>query len=371
MGVFSHMLDRLKAGKVENIMVHGLRGVGKTVLMRRLARQCVDAGFFPIVNLHYDASHCNPQTFMETFQYDVGKAVETKSKAERTKKKIRAAGEYLMSGKVEVPGVVAYELARDYQPRVPLNAQIESCVDNAWKIFQKSGYCGIVFLMDEFHTVKNIKSNNWSVLGALIAAFDSLQGNGKPLSLILCGLPALVANVKIARSYSERMFGSMEISNLDSDAARNAVREPLKDTRWSFSDDVISSVIDDTCGYPYFVQFFASEIVERAPTSRVGLDDYNKLRKPIVQKLGRDFFSQRMAGLTDTRKRILAAMASSDEKDACFAGICRKANLSKGAVSSHLKRLEEKGIIYKHQRGLYKFAVPLFENYILDNAQPS
>lgn len=364
---FSRALERVKDGKVENTLVHGLRGTGKTVLLRRFARQCADGGLCPVVNLQYDASHCSPETFMKTFQHDIEKAAEASSRTESAKKKIRTAGEYLMSGKVEVPGVAAYELARGYQSRVPLNAQIEGRVDDVWRRLQKSGAEGVVFLMDEFHAVKNVQSNNWAVLSALIAAFDTLQSNGRPLSLVLCGLPALVANVKEARSYSERMFRSMEISSLGDDDARSAVLEPLIDTRWSFSDDVVSAIVDDAGGYPYFIQFFASEVVERASEPRVGLDEYGKLREAIIRKLGRDFFSQRISALTDPQRKILVAMASSGGKDACFSDICKKMNTSKGAVSSHLKRLEEKSAVYKHQRGLYKFATPMLKDYVLDN----
>lgn len=365
-GVFAHLLQRLKAGKVENVMVHGLRGVGKTVLWRRFSRMCGSDGFLPVTGMNYDSSRCDPALFIKSFRHGVESAVAA-IKIEGVGEKIKSAGEYLKPKSIGIPGVISYEPLYDQRSSAPLDAEIKSCVTQGLERAQKNGIGGLVAMMDEFHTVKDVKANGWNVLGSLIAAFNELQQEGLHVSLVLCGLPPMVANVKNARSYSERMFGSMEVSNLGDDAAKNAIRKPLSHINKSFSDETISAIIHDTEGYPYFIQFFSSEIVERIDTRRVELEDYDKVRQSIIEKLDNSFFAQRIASVSDTQKKVLVEIASS-KRDACFSTICKKMNVSKGAISGHLRRLEQKGIIYKQQRGLYRFAMPMFKKYILNSA---
>ena len=232
---------------------------------------------------------------------------------------------------------------------------------------QKSGIAGIVAMMDEFHALGDAESKNWGVAGSLIGAFNVLQQEGLPASLVLCGLPSVASNAVNARSYSERMFGHVEVSNLSAGEAKSAILEPLGRTDRSFSDETADAVVRDTGGYPYFIQFFASEVLERADARRVRLEDYGRVRQSVVEKIGRDFFLQRAAPVSETRKGILVEMASA-KGDARFSSICRKTGASKGAVSGHLKRLEEKGAIHRHRRGWYRFAMPMFGEYILGRA---
>lgn len=365
-GEFARLLRRLKAGKAENAVVCGLRGVGKTVLLRRFSRMCGSEGFLPVTGMNYDASRCDPTLFIKSFRHDVESAIAT-IKMEGVGGKIRSAGEYLKPKSIGVPGVISYEPSYDQVSSAPLDAEIKLCVTQGLEKVQKSGIGGLVAMMDEFHTVTDAEASGWNVLGSLIAAFNELQQEGLPVSLVLCGLPPMVANVKNARSYSERMFGSMEVSNLNADAAKNAILKPLSHINKSFSDETISAIIYDTEGYPYFIQFFSSEIIERIDARHVELGDYDKVRQSIIEKLGNSFFAQRIASLSDTQKRVLFEIASS-KNDACFSTICKKMNMSKGAISGHLRRLDQKGIIYKQQRGLYRFAMPMFKKYILSSA---
>ena len=214
-------------------------------------------------------------------------------------------------------------------------------------------------MMDEFHAVRDVESKNWRVAGSLIGAFNVLQQEGLPASLVLCGLPSVAPNAVSARSYSERMFGYMEVSSLSAGEAKSAIFEPLGRTDRSFSDETADAVVRDTGGHPYFLQFFASEILGRVDARHVRLEDYGRVRQSVVEKLGRDFFSQREAPVSGTRKKILVEIALA-KGDARFSSICRKTGAGKGAVSGHLKRLEEKGAIYRHRRGLYRFAMPMF-----------
>ncbi len=121
--------------------------------------------------------------------------------------------------------------------------------------------------------------------------------------------------------------------------------------------------MDDADRYPYFIQFFSSEIIERTDKSHLDLDDYNAVKDKIMEKLGFDFFAQRMESLSN-QKKMLYAMVTMSEEEANFSSICATAHLDKGPATTHLKRLEEKGLIYRPQRGYYRFSMPLFQKYL-------
>ena len=243
--------------------------------------------------------------------------------------------------------------------------QIIEYLEKWWKVVQENGYRGIVLLFDEFHTVNDVKPNRWYMLTDFLWAINEIQSNGCRYSLVLCGLPAIMSNVRIARSYAERMFSVMSVSNLDGDAAKDAISKPLEGTPWSFSDDLVAAIVYDTDGYPYFIQFFCNEIISRVGKNHVYLDDYEKIKDQIIGDLGRDFFDQRIEPLSAAQKQVLYSTATLPDLDLEFSSIQKYLGMRKGPLSNHLKRLEEKGFIYKSKRGIYRFAIPLFRKYVL------
>ena len=217
-GEFAHLLRRLKAGKVENVMVCGLRGVGKTALLRAFSRMCGSEGFLPVICRH-GSFRGEPAAFMETFRHGIeGAAAASGPKGPAEKPSLPQSAE---PGGVGVPGTTS--CGPSYDRSSPLDAQMESCVRQSLERAQKSGIAGIVAMMDEFRAVRAGQSG---VLGSLIGAFNGMQQEGLLVSLVLCGLPNVAAEAADARSYSERMFGYMEVSNLGADEAESAMLEP-------------------------------------------------------------------------------------------------------------------------------------------------
>ncbi len=360
---FSQMLQQMQEGQVRNLMVQGLRGVGKTVLLKEFVKICTDNKLLPVTRLQFSSKHSDPAEFTRALQHDLNNAMGSLSRVEKTKQKLQDAARQIKPQKIDVMGV-GWEFKHDPASRIPLENQITDYLEKWWKVVQESGYDGIVLLFDEFHTVSDVKSNSWYILTDFLGAVNEIQSNGCRYSLVLCGLPTLMPNVKAARSYAERMFGVMNISNLDKENARAAISKPLVDTAWRFSDDLVSSIVRDTDSYPYFIQFFCSEIILRTDKEHVTLDDYEKIKDQITRDLGRDFFDQRIEPLSATQRLVLYSAASLTDLDLEFSSIQKSLNVGKGALSSHLKRLEEKGLIYRSGRGTYRLAMPLLGKYL-------
>ena len=117
---FSHMLQRIKAGKVENILMYGLRGVGKTVLLNRFANMCMDNEFLPILRLQFSPKYSDPDVFVKTIQHDVDRVVEASSRLDKTRKKIKTIGRYVRPKNVEIPGIISYQPVMICMQMLPL-----------------------------------------------------------------------------------------------------------------------------------------------------------------------------------------------------------------------------------------------------------
>ena len=365
---FSQMLRQVHAGQVRNLLVQGLRGTGKTVLLKEFTKMCTDNKFLPVTRLQFSSKHSDPAEFTRALQHDLDSAMGNLSKVEKTKQKLQDTVQQTGPQKIDAMGG-GWEFKHDSDSRVPLENQIINYLEKWWKVVQENGYNGIVLLFDEFHTVNDVKSNNWYTLTDFIGAVNEIQSNGCKYSLVLCGLPVLTSKVMIARSYAERMFSVMNVSNLDQENARAAISKPLEDTAWHFSDDLVSTIVEDTDSYPYFIQFFCSEIISLIGKEHISLDDYVNIRDQIIRDLGRDFFDRRIEPLNSAQKRVLYSAAALPGPDLEFASIQKSLGIDKRPLSNHLRRLEEKGFVYKPRRGVYRFAMPLLRKYpLLGNA---
>ena len=360
---FIDMLQRLRPGVVENMVMYGLRGVGKTVLLDRFADICTNCGFLPVTQFQYGNQHSRSEVFFQTFRHDFEDAVKDNLTAmEKAKKTIRSATDYLKPAKISILDGISYEPSYKSGTPLPLMHRLIEYMEKKWRVVKNGGYTGVVFLLDEFHSING--KNNQDTLENFIGAINELQRRGYGYWFVLCGLPMLKNNIKAVRSYSERMFKSTEIVNLDYTSATEAITKPLEKTPWRFSDELVAAIVQDTGQYPYFIQFYAKEIIERTDTKDIKLEDYVLIRDLIVKDLERDFFDQRTESISGIQKEILYAIARLSNSDMEFGTLIKATGKKKGALSKHLHRLEEKGIIYKYERGIYRFALPMFKTYL-------
>ena len=285
-------------------------------------------------------------------------------------RKLQSVGSLLKPSAVGVPGVVYYEFA--YKPdSIPFDYHIENYLSSNWQIFEMNKYNGVVFLFDEFHFISDDVMRRRFVLTDFIGAINELQKNKIPYHLVLTGLPKLLLNIKKARSYSERMFTTIELNNLSRGEAASAISRPLNDSPRSFSRDLIDAIVDDTGQYPYFIQFYCRAIIERIRKKRINLRDYESIKPNITEQLDHDFFSSRIESLTKNEKEVLVSMASIAKEDLEFKDIRTTSTISKNSLSQYLSRLETKGLIHRHKHGTYRYSLPLLRDHVIRKYQPN
>lgn len=367
---FDDMLRNVARGKVNNMVLYGLRGVGKTVLLRRFASVCRDKKFLPVTRYQYTPKDSDPNEFTAGIKHAVRSAIESSSRMEAAKGRLRSAGRHLKPASIGVPGLAYYEPSYAHGGRVPLGDHLTDYLAKNWKIIDGLGYDGAIFFLDEFHTVRDSKKDGWYALADFLGAVNDVQKDGCRYSLVLSGLPPVLRNIMAARSYAERMFGMVEVSALSLPDGRQAITKPLGDAGVEFTSALVDAVVKDSGGYPYFVQFFACEILQRTDAAKIDVKEYRRIKDGLVGKLYREFFSQRMAGISASERNTLYHMSRMPEADMRFSPIVNSTGRTKGAISSNLKRLEKKGLVYRHNHGLYAFALPMLGSYLSHTMAP-
>ncbi|MHB8566788.1 MAG: AAA family ATPase [Nitrososphaerales archaeon] len=362
---FERALESIDDGHIENMIVHGLRGTGKTVLLTEFNKISVKKGFLPIRRSQFSEKYCDPEEFEKALKYDLRVAIETFSKISWFKNKMQAGISYLKPKSVGVPDLVYYEPSYGRSKSVPFEDYLKKYLSDNWTIFEKAGFKGVIFLYDEFHTVIDDKRNRKYVLSDFLAAINEVQKDGKKYFAVLSGLPNLQLNVKKGRSYSERMYKSLEVGNLDREDAGLAIEKAPDGSGYKFEKPLIQSLIEGTSGYPYFLQLYGKEIISNVNSSTLSIRDYDKIKPLLIKQLDADFFEPRFELASDDEQTALCKMATFEGSiNIPFEFILRKARMSKSAVSRSLIRLERKGMVYNHKRGVYRFSLPMFKEFL-------
>lgn len=161
------------------------------------------------------------------------------------------------------------------------------------------------------------------------------------------------------------MYKSIEVGNLDQVDAKLAVDKALHGSGYKFQNQLTESIVKDTGGYPYFLQLYGKEIISNVNSTALSQEDYLKIKPLLVKQLDTDFFDPRFELASDDEQAILCEMSAFESSpNISFDFILKKSRMSKSSVSRSLIRLERKGMVYNHKRGLYRFSLPMFKEFL-------
>lgn len=359
---FEKILDSIEDGHSENVIIHGLRGTGKTVLLDEFNEICIRRGFLPVRRSQFSDKYCLAEEFEKAFKHDLRVAIETFSRLSWLKNRLKAGISYLKPTSFGVPDLFYYEPSYTHEKHVPFEDYLRDYLGKNWPIFENAGKKGVIFLYDEFQTVTDKKQSGQYVLSDFIAAVNETQKQGTKYFLVLCGLPNLQLNVKKSRSYSERMFASIEVGNLNSEEARLAIEKGLEGTDYSFDKRLVDSLYMDTEGYPYFIQFYGKEIISNIERTNAAYSDYERIKPMLLKQLDETFFDPRFELASHEEEEVLCRMSRFNGHNVPFEFI--KRNRARAQVAKALSRLEGKGMVHNYKRGVYRFSLPMFRNYL-------
>lgn len=360
-----------------NLRITGLRGVGKTVLLKEFERMAKRERWV-VVRRDLSPRLCDEEAFATAIADYLRDAVDQLSVVARIKGRVAdAAKAAIAQVTVDLGGGVTVSLSSGEDPR--RNSILE---DRLRLAVAQLGVAargrGVAFLFDEAHTVYDQPRKAQFPLGALLSAFVAAQDEDDdplPVMLVLCGLPPLIGNIHRARSNAERLFKAEQIANLSLDAAENGLSDaalalvnPARDSgAIAFADDTAARIARDVDGYPYFIQWFGEALWDAADVEGRGVIDdelYAMHRKIVQSALDDEFFEPRYrdARRADQGTMRVAADLGAErfEKNEIDAATTR----STGAIAQSLNRLITDNLLFRDDHGVYAYTAPLFGDFM-------
>ncbi len=346
-----------------NVRITGLRGVGKTVLLKRLEEQAEDQGWL-CSRVQVEPRH-NTDQALSNLVAEIGQAAQRRvSNATRVLEAVRGAAAATLEhvrlswNDVELSFAAVEERTRDVA-----KALFDS-VDAALR----QGRPGYLLMLDEAQVLRDDTDRHGShPLSLLVAAVNALQERALPLGLTVCGLPTLRTNLLKARTYTERMFRGEEIGRLEEPQAVDALVRPLAGTGVGADRGLVARVVREAEGYPYFIQLWGAAMWDAAQDAgviRLSEPLLESIEREIYRRLDIDFYDGRVEALTPAEQDLLIATARCPYPPLRTVDIHTRAGKREGNVNVLMGRLAEQGVVFRIQKGQYEYTAPKFHEYL-------
>lgn len=356
-------MARIKSGRSEkSALMVGLRGVGKTVLLRTISDWAEEHKYHSIFAEVPEGAQL-AELIIPPIRELLLKLDRTASLNTAVKRALRVLRSFLGTVKV---GNEDFTVSLDIEPEVGAadSGDLNFDLPNLFTALADAAaarHTAIALVVDEMQYLQEKE------FAALIRAIHAVAQKRLPLILIGAGLPQLVGLAGRAKSYAERLFDFPEVGPLAADDAREALRKPVRDQKVDFNTEALKEIVQVTKGYPYFLQEWGYEAWNHAAKSPISLADVKAVTPKVISKLDHNFFRVRFDRLTPSEKRYLRAMAQlgpGPHRSGDIANLLRVKVQSAAPVRSGLI---QKGMIYSPAHGDTAFTVPLFDEFMRRN----
>lgn len=355
-------LERIRRGlPAKSLILVGLRGVGKTVLLHRMANDAEQAGIRTVrVETPEDRSLPSilaPQlrTALERLKAEANST--TKQLAGRA---LRALAGFVRALKVKYSDI-EISLNDPPEPGLADNGDLDSDLPallEAVGAAGRSAQTAIVMFVDELQYVRE------NELAALITAIHLCGQRQLPVTLVAAGLPALRGNTGKAKSYAERLFDFPTVGPLSRFDSEQAIRKPAFEQGVTFEDKALEMILDKTEGYPYFLQEWGKHVWDVAAKTPITAADVVRAHAITVAALDASFFSVRLDRLTPAEKRYLRAMAELGAGPHRSGDVAECLGRSVQTLAPLRSKLIQKGMVWSPSHGDTAFTVPLFNEFM-------
>ena len=350
-------LQRIRLGRSEKSqMLLGLRGVGKTVLLNRIAEQAEALGY---EQAQLEAPEGRPLASylapaLKTIVQRLDRVEQARAWAAEAMAALRGfASAFKVSlGEVKV-GLSEPPRADSGNLEVDLPELLVSTAQAA-----KAAGTSVAILIDEVQYLTEDE------LRGLIVALHRVVQRGLPLILFGAGLPQLAALAGDAKSYAERLFDFPAVAALPADAAGQAIQEPIEAEGAQIDADALAEIVSLTRGYPYFLQEWGKHAWAVAQGPRITLADVAQASDQARDALDRNFFRVRFDRLTPREQDYLHAMAQLGAGPHRSGAIAEQMQLRVERTGPLRSGLIRKGMIWSPAHGMTAFTVPMFDTFM-------
>lgn len=353
-------LERVRRGlPSKSVLMVGLRGVGKTVLLDRMREDAETAGLHT-VRVEAPEGRSLPALLAPQLRVALLRLSRQEQAKDLAARALRGLAGFAKALKVKYQDI---EVGFDFDPEPgladngDLEHDLQALLEVAGAAAQKAGTALVLFI-DELQYVEEDQ------LAALITALHRCAQRRLPVVLVGAGLPQLRGQMGRAKSYSERLFDFPEIGPLSEEAARSAIAKPARDQGVEITRDALDLIVAQTHCYPYFLQEWGKQAWDIATVSPITRNDVEDASRVAVAALDESFFRVRFDRLTPAEKRYMRAMAElgpGPHRSGDIADCLGRKVTSLGPIRN---QLIAKGMVWSPSHGDTAFTVPLFDAFM-------
>ena len=353
-------LERVRAGRpTKSILMVGLRGVGKTVLLDKLRDDAAASGM-ETIRVEAPENRSLPAILAPQLRQALLRLSRNEQAKELAQRALRGLAGFAKALKVKYQDI---EVGMDFEPEPgladngDLEHDLQALLEVSGAAAKKAG-TALVMFVDELQYVDEEQ------LASLITALHRSAQRSLPVVLVGAGLPQLPGKMGRAKSYAERLFDFPQIGPLSVEAARLAIYKPAADQGINVNEDALDQIIKETRGYPYFLQEWGKHSWDVATSSPITLEDVKQATTSAVAALDDSFFRVRFDRLSPLEKRYLRAMSDIGAGPHRSGDIAEKLGRGVTSLGPTRSQLIVKGMIWSPSHGDTAFTVPLFDAFM-------
>ena len=352
--------ERARRGlAARSALLLGVRGVGKTVLLDRVHREAQGAGLATIMIEAAERSAL-PALLAAELHGVLLRLSRQRKMRDMASRALRVLAGFVSALKVKYGDI---ELGIDAPPE-PGVADSGNLEFDLIALFEALGATASASGTALIVTVDELQYVPKPELAALIAALHRTAQKQLPILLVAAGLPQLRAQAAEAKTYAERLFEFREVGPLDEKASEDAVAKPIRARNADISTDALRMIVNETQGYPYFLQEWGKHAWDVAESPPITAADVERASDEVAASLDGGFFRARFDRLTPSQKRYLRAMAELGPGPHRSGAIARMLDRKVTSLAPTRGQLIAKGVIWSAARGDTAFTVPLFDRFM-------
>jgi len=358
----------------DNLIITGLRGVGKSVLLESLKPLARAAGWLWVGDDFTESKSLSEERIADSIVNDLSLALAPIFVETQLKLPVGFGGE---PSAVQKPLEYA-DLRKLYDrtPGLPAD-KLKAVLRFVGSLVGRTSFKGVVFAYDEAQNMGDRAQENEYPLSLLLDVFQSVQRSpgGLPFMLVLTGLPTLFPKLNATRTYTERMFDVLLLDRLDQDASREAITRPIVQTGcpYTFHPDMVDQIVEMSGGYPFFIQFICKEYFDAWITRGRAGANLAVPEDEILRKLDQRFFSARWDNASDRQRAFMTVVSELPHSGGEFkiedvveqSKLTLEKPFNRSNAQMMLQTLIENDFIFRNRRGRYSFAVPLLDRFII------
>ncbi len=353
-------LARVRAGRsAKSVLMIGLRGVGKTVLLDRMRDNAEAAGIHTL-RIEAPESRSLPAMLAPELRRSLLRlSREERSRALATRA-LRGLAGFAKALKVKYQDI---EVGIDFDPEPgladngDLEHDLQALLEAAGAAAKEAG-TALALFVDELQYVEEEE------LAALITALHRVAQRQLPVVLVGAGLPQLRGRMGRAKSYAERLFDFPEVGPLSREAAELAIVKPIHDEHADIAPEAVARIIATTQRYAYFLQEWGKHSWDAADASPISAEDVAAASATTIAALDASFFGMRFDRLTPAEKRYMRAMAELGPGPHRSGDVAQQLGRKVTSLAPMRSQLIAKGMIWSPSHGDTGFTVPLFDEFM-------